>query len=116
MDTDLTEIKTFLTGTKKHLLTKRLIALTLAFFLIGAGGWRPRGKETFSLSCRISAAQKNVLTDLVKRTAACGKTSKMAIYKALKAHFKYETISKMPCHQFDEAEKILINLIVQFCD
>jgi len=40
----------------------------------------------------------------------------MAIYKALKAHFKYETISKMPCHQFDEAEKILINLIVQFCD
>lgn len=117
MDTDLNEIKDLFNRTKKHRLTKRLIALTLALLLIGAGGLalRPRGKETFSLSCRISAAQKDVLTDLVKRTAACGKTSKMAIYKALKAHFKYETISKMPCHQFDEAEKILNDTKRRFC-
>ena len=56
-----------------------------------------------------------VVTDLIKRTAACGKTSKMAIYKALKAHFKYETIGKMPCHQFDEAEKILNDTKQRFC-
>ena len=70
MDTDLNEIKNLFNRTKKHRLTKRLIALTLALLLIGAGGLtlRPRGKETFSLSCRISAAQKDVLTDLVKRT------------------------------------------------
>lgn len=115
MDTDLNEIKNLFNRTKKHRLTKRLIALTLALLLIGAGGLRPRGKETFSLSCRISAAQKDVLTDLVKRTAACGKTSKMAIYKALKAHFKYETIGKMPCHQFNEAEKILNDTKRHFC-
>ena len=68
MDTDLNEIKNLFNRTEKHRLTKRLIALTLALLLIGAGGLalRPRGK-----------------------------TSKMAIYKALKAHFKYETISKM---------------------
>jgi len=39
----------------------------------------------------------------------------MAIYKALKAHFKYETIGKMPCHQFDEAEKILNDAKRRFC-
>ena len=117
MDTDLNEIKNLFNRIEKNRLTKRLIALTFALLLIGAGGLtlHPHGKETFSLSCRISAAQKDVLTDLIKRTAACGKTSKIAIYKALKAHFKYETIGKMPCHQFDEAEKILNDTKQRFC-
>lgn len=117
MDTDLNEIKVLLNRIDKHRLTRRLIALTVVLLLIGAGvlTLRQHGKEIFSLSCRISATQKDVLTDLVKRTAACGKTSKMAIYKALKAHFKYETISKMPCHHFDEAEKILNDTKRRFC-
>lgn len=117
MDTDLNEIKAQFNRIEKRRLTKRLIALTLALLLCaGSLMLRSGKKETFSLSCRISAAQKDILTGLIKRTASCGKTSKMAIYKALKAHFKYETIGKMPCHQFDEAQKILINLTVQFCD
>lgn len=117
MDTDLNEIKNLFNRIEKNRLTRRLIALTLALLLIGAGGLalRPHGKATFSLSCRISAAQKDVLTDLIERTAACGKTSKMAIYKELKAYFKYETIGKMPCHQFDEAEKILNDAKRRFC-
>ena len=117
MDTDLNEIKNLFNRIEKNRLTKRLIALTFALLLIGAGGLtlHPHGKETFPLSCRISAAQKDVLTDLIKRTAACGKTSKMVIYKALKAHFKFETIGKLPCHQFDEAEKILNDTKRRFC-
>lgn len=49
MDTDLNEIKNLFNRTEKHRLTKRLIALTLALLLIGAGGLtlRPRGKKNF---------------------------------------------------------------------
>ena len=108
MDTDLNEIKNLFNRIEKNRLTRRLIALTVVLLLIGAGRLtlRPHSKENFSLSCRISAAQKDVLTALIERTAACGKTSKMAVYKELKAYFKYETIGKMPCHQFDAAEKV----------
>ncbi len=39
----------------------------------------------------------------------------MTIYKELKAHFKYEIIGKMPCHKFDEVEKILHDTKQRFC-
>nr|DAQ38439.1 MAG TPA: hypothetical protein [Caudoviricetes sp.] len=116
MDNDLNEIKARFNRIEKRRLIRWLIALTVALLLCaGVLMLRSGKKETFSLSCRISAAQKDVLTDLIKQTAACGKTSKIAIYKALKAHFKYETIGKMPCDQFDEAEKILNDMKRRFC-
>ena len=117
MDNDLNNIKRAFKNLKNKRLKRCLI---LAFFISVSGisaFWNiQENKSSIArLSCRISKVQKDFLTAEVKAIASCGTTSKIAIYKALKAHFKYETIGKMPCDQFDEAENVLNDMKRRFC-
>lgn len=117
MDNDLNTLKrTFKNLKNKRLsrcliLTIILLALGLAILFITRTDQSPID----GIPCRISKDQKNFLTSRVKAIASCGTTSKITIYKALKAHFKYETIGKMPCDQFDEAENVLNDMKQRFC-
>lgn len=117
MDNDLNTLKrTFKNLKNKRLsryliLTIILLALGLAILFVTRTDQRPID----GIPCRISKDQKNFLTMRVKAIASCGTTSKIAIYKALKAHFKYETIGEMPCEQFDEAENVLNDMKRRFC-
>lgn len=117
MDNDLNTLKrTFKNLKNKRLsrcliLTIILLALGLAILFITRTDQSPID----GIPCRISKDQNNFLTMRVKAIASCGTTSKIAIYKALKAHFKYETIGEMPCEQFDEAENVLNDMKRRFC-
>lgn len=115
MDNDLNNIKRAFKNLKnKHL--KRCLILTIILLALGfAIFFITRTSPIDGIPCRISKDQKNFLTMRVKAIASCGTTSKITIYKALKAHFKYETIGKMPCDQFDEAESVLNDMKRRFC-
>lgn len=117
MDNDLNNIKRAF----KHLKNKRLQrCLILTIILLALGLMmlfitRTDQSPIDGIPCRISKDQKDFLTMRVQAIASCGTTAKITIYKALKAHFKYETIGKMSCDQFDEAEKVLNDMKQRFC-
>lgn len=116
MDDDLNNVKQAFENLKNKRLKR---CLMLAFFI------SVPGIATFlivadkspidRIPCRITEVQKDLLTAKIENVASCDTTSKITIYKALKAHFKYETIGKMPCDQFDEAEKVLNDMKRHFC-
>ncbi len=116
MDNDLNNIKrTFKNLKNKHL--KRSLILTFFICVLGMATFLiVKNKSPIDrMPCRITEVQKDLLTAKIANIASCGTTSKITIYKALKAHFKYETIGKMPCDQFDEAEKVLNDMKRRFC-
>ena len=117
MDDDLNTLKQAFKNLKNNRLN-RCLMLTALLLLLGLAAFfiaRTDQSPVDQIPCRISEAKKDFLITRVEAVASCGTTSKITVYKALKAHFKYETIGKMPCHQFGEAEKILDDMKRRFC-
>ena len=66
-------------------------------------------RENGNYSCRISLEQKEFLKARIEQIADTGKVSEYMLYQHLKGRLKYETISKMPCSDFNAATEFLDN-------
>lgn len=80
-------------------LTFLVVSITVFLFL----------RENGNYSCRISLKQKEFLKTRIEQIADSGKVSRYMLYRHLKGRLKYETISKMPCRDFNAATEFLDN-------
>lgn len=80
-------------------LTFLVVSITVFLFL----------RENGNYSCRISLKQKEFLKARIEQIADTGKVSEYMLYQHLKGRLKYETISKMPCSDFNAATEFLDN-------
>ena len=105
MNTKLEEIKETLSAAPKKRCPSLYAGLIAVILLIGVFFiFKPLN---FQYSCRISEFQKQQLITKMDEIAKTGNISRYLLFRHLKKQFKYETISKMPCHHFKSALNFL---------
>ena len=102
MNQELEQIKRMLALAPKK--GRKSLYVVLTFFVVLVVSLLfLRGNSNYS--CRISLEQKEFLKTRIEQIADSGKVSRYMLYRHLKGRLKYETISKMPCRDFNLTTK-----------
>lgn len=98
MKKDVQELRELIGKRKTSLFVRNFIIFA---FLFGAVSASVKIMTT-DPACRISTLQRTALNERINRIAKGGKISKSELYKHLKGKFRYETLRKIPCKQYDD--------------